>query len=106
MYPVECLNFEIRAKGFAFNQIVQQISQLANSYVWPIALGNIGWKTYIYFIAWDSFQAFVAWFVLVETKGRTLEELNEVFNSRNPRKASLAVKKVALDHNANVMVVE
>lgn len=38
MYPVECLNFEIRAKGFAFNQIVQQISQLANSYVWPIAL--------------------------------------------------------------------
>lgn len=69
-------------------------------------IGNIGWKTYIFFIAWDSFQAFVAWFVLVETKGRTLEELNEVFNSRNPRKASLAVKKVALDQNANVMVVE
>lgn len=29
----------------------------------------------------------------VETKGRTLEELDAIFESKNPRKASLAANK-------------
>lgn len=63
----------------------------------PVAIAKSGWHTYIIFIVWDLFKACVVYFFLVETKGRTLEELSAVFASKNPRKASLAIQKVNLE---------
>lgn len=37
---------------------------------------------------WDLFEFAVIYFLFVETKGRTLEELDAVFEAKNPRKAS------------------
>lgn len=46
------------------------------------------------------------YFFFVETKGLTLEEMDEIFESKNPRKASTFVKKVKLqtvvDEDGNV----
>jgi len=42
----------------------------------------------------------------IETKGRTLEELDEIFQAKNPRKASTEKKKIALDANANIVEVQ
>jgi hypothetical protein len=42
-------------------------------------------------VGWDIFEFFVIYFFFVETKGRTLEELDSVFESKNPRKASTQV---------------
>lgn len=36
------------------------------------------------------------YFFFVETKGLTLEEMDEIFEAKNPRKASTDVKKVKL----------
>lgn len=41
-------------------------------------------------------QAIYYYFVMVETKGHTLEELNLIFQSRNPRKAA-SLKKEEVD---------
>lgn len=54
----------------------------------PIALGNIGYKYVYVFVAWDTIEA-GAWYLLgVEAKGRTLEELEWVYDQKNPVKAS------------------
>jgi len=39
----------------------------------------------------------IVWFTKVETNGRTLEELSEVFAAKNPRKASTQKRKVEFD---------
>jgi hypothetical protein len=41
-----------------------------------------------------------------ETKKRTLEELDDIFNSPNPRNASLIKKKIAADTYGNIVEVE
>lgn len=81
----------------AFSSVMTNIARLVNQFGMPVALANIGYHTYIIFIFWDVFEAANVYFFLVETKGRTLEELNAVFKAKNPRKASLAIKKVDLD---------
>ncbi|MCJ1392892.1 hypothetical protein MMC18_005764 [Xylographa bjoerkii] len=106
LYPVECLSYEQRAKGMAFSSLVVNSALMVNQFGLPVAIGNIGWKLYFVFIGWTLIESAVVFFFLVETKGRTLEELDEIFNAPNPRKASLAVKKVTLDSEAHVLNVE
>ena len=60
----------------------------------PIALKNIGYWFYVFFVFWDLFQFVIMYLFFVETKGRTLEELQEVFEARNPVKASTAKTRV------------
>lgn len=106
LYPVEVLSFEMRAKGMAFSNLALTTAMLINQFAYPIALKNIKWKLYIVFSIWCPIQAFIVWMFIPETKNRTLEELDDIFNAPNPRNASLMKKKVALDAHANIIEVE
>lgn len=106
LYPVEVLSFEMRAKGMAFSSLAVNAAGLLNQFAWPVSLANIGWRTYIVFTIWVAFQAITIYFFIPETKGRTLEELDEIFAAPNPTKASLERKKIALDDHHNVVAVE
>ncbi|KAL1630341.1 hypothetical protein SLS56_005013 [Neofusicoccum ribis] len=106
LYPVEVLSFEMRAKGMAFSSFALNAAMLLNQFAWPVSMEKIGWRTYIIFVIWDSIQAGVIYFFIPETKNRTLEELDDIFHAKNPTKASLQKRKVALDANANVVGVE
>jgi hypothetical protein len=44
--------------------------------VFPISLTNIGWKIYMINASWDVLVVFFIWWYWVETKGRTLEEID------------------------------
>ncbi len=44
-----------------------------------IALDAIGWKYYIIFIISDLGQAVIGYFIMVETKGLTLEDIEVLF---------------------------
>jgi sugar porter (SP) family MFS transporter len=72
LYPVECLSFEMRAKGMAFSSLATNVAGLLNQFAWPVSLQNIGWQTYIVFTVWDAVQALVIWMWIPETKGRTV----------------------------------
>jgi len=103
LYPVEVLSFEMRAKGMAFSNLFVSIGGLVNQFGFPVALQNIGWETYIVFCVWCAVQTVIIYFLIPETKNRTLEELDAIFNSPNPRKASTEKKKLELDANANIV---
>jgi len=106
LYPVEVLSFEMRAKGMAFSSLFTSIGLLANQFGVPVALTNIAWRTYIVFCCWCAVQAAIIYFMIPETKNRTLEELDDIFNAKNPRKASTEKKKLEIDEHANVVHVD
>ncbi|KAG4419453.1 hypothetical protein IFR04_007410 [Cadophora malorum] len=106
LYPVEVLSFEMRAKGMAFSNLFVTCGTLVNQFGFPVALDNIQWKTYIVFMVWCLIQAAIIWYFIPETKNRTLEELDEIFSAKNPRKASTAKKALNLDEHNNVVGVE
>ncbi|KAF8229684.1 general substrate transporter [Tricholoma matsutake] len=84
LYPAEVLSYEMRAKGLAFLGIITQLASLVNTFGLPVALQRIGWKVYIIFCIWDVFEVVMIYFFVVETRGFTLEEINEIFEHPNP----------------------
>ncbi|BFZ60441.1 hypothetical protein YB2330_001477 [Saitoella coloradoensis] len=93
-YIVECLPMETRANGNALGQLISNIASAVGSYSGSAAMGSIGYWYYLVFVFWDMIEWTVIYFFFVETKGRTLEELNEVFEAANPVKKSLEPRSV------------
>ncbi|KAH8916304.1 general substrate transporter [Atractiella rhizophila] len=105
LYPAECLENGIRAKGVAAKIVVVSCVAFISLYCTPIGLENIGWRYVIVYVGWDCIAATIWYFIAVETVGRTLEELDEVFSAPNPVKASKQKRKVALRRTGEAVVV-
>ena len=59
-----------------------------------MGLEHLGYKYYFVFVAWDVCAAGL-WFLFgVETRGRTLEELDATFNEKWPAMASARPRAV------------
>lgn len=106
LYPVEVLSFEMRAKGMGFAGFAVAAAMLLNQFAWPVAMEKIGWHTYIIFTVWCGIQSIVIYFFIPETKNRTLEELDEIFNSKNPVRASIAKKRLGFDAYGEVVNIQ
>jgi MFS family permease len=72
LYPVEVLSYEMRAKGMGFSSLFTSCGTLVNQFGFPVALANIGWKTYIVFLIWCFVQSFLIYLFMPETKNRTV----------------------------------
>ncbi|KAJ7930119.1 general substrate transporter [Mycena leptocephala] len=93
LYPAECLNFSARSKGLALFALIGSLAALVNNFGGAIAFQKIGWKYMLVFAVWDVVETIVIWFCAVETKGRTLEELDEIFEDHHPVNASLTKRR-------------
>jgi MFS family permease len=113
--PTEALETTTRAKGLAASGFIVNAMGFINQFAGPRALHNIGYKYIYVFVGWDIFEALM-WYLFgyvsslfrlmmiirytntqissVESQGRTLEQLEWVYNQPNPVKASLKVDKV------------
>ncbi|GAB1310672.1 Lactose permease [Madurella fahalii] len=101
--PTEALETTTRAKGLALSGFIVNALGFINQFAGPYALGNIGYKYIFVFVGWDCVEA-LAWFLFgVESQGRTLEQLEWVYNQPNPVKASLKVDKVILAEDGKVV---
>ena len=69
--------------------ILSNCANLYNTYVTAIALDSIDWRYYLIFVGLNVVYSGVWYFFGVETRGRTLEELDEVFDSKFPPRAAL-----------------
>jgi MFS family permease len=74
----EVFPLSLRAKGMGFSSAVNWLMNFVVATITPIALQNIGYGTYLLFMAFMILGALWAFFLLPELKNRTLEEVSRV----------------------------
>ncbi|KAK0119977.1 hypothetical protein ONS95_011401 [Cadophora gregata] len=94
MYIAETLPTETRAKGTAVGNLGSSIASTIIQYSSGPAFKEISYYFYLVFVVWDLIEALVIYLYFVETKDRTLEELEEVFSDPHPVKKSLQKRSV------------
>ncbi|RTE78994.1 hypothetical protein BHE90_006499 [Fusarium euwallaceae] len=77
--PPEVFTTELRAKANAIVQVVHYSISLIITQCSPIALAEVGWKYYILFVLTNALCAVVFAFAYPETRGKSLEEIDEIF---------------------------
>ncbi|KAI8671896.1 MFS domain-containing protein [Fusarium keratoplasticum] len=95
MYIVETLTTATRAKGTAVSNLTSAAASVVIQYSSAPAFEDIGYYFYIFFVFWDIFEGIFIYFYFPETKERTLEEMDEVFEAKNPVKKSLMKRDTA-----------
>ncbi|KAJ8090204.1 hypothetical protein AAF712_006187 [Marasmius tenuissimus] len=106
LYCAEVMSQDMRAKGMAVHILISNCAGFINTFANSVGLKNLGWKYYFVFVGWNI-CASILWFLFcVETRGRTLEELDEVFNQSWPARASAKKVKVAVKETGDVEVLD
>lgn len=91
-YPVEIFPYTLRGRGLTVSYLSAFVGLILGNQVNSIAMSNIGWKYYILFCCLLGLMFVLVWFLFPETKGRTLEEIAEVFEERNQKSSSEDLK--------------
>jgi hypothetical protein len=58
------------------------------------------------FVGWDIIESIIWYFAAVETVGRSLEELEEIFSAPNPVKESQKKMVIAIKNDGHVAAVK
>ena len=103
---MECLENRTRAKGSGLNFLFLNVAMVVNTYGISVGIEKIGWKLYLVYIIWICVEMVAIYFFFVETAGKTLEELKEIFEAPNPRNASLKKTRVDIDESGAVVSFE
>lgn len=80
LYPPEVLNYPIRANGLGLNMFTMYGAGCVMVFAMPFALESLGWKTYMMNASWNVALLVFIYFFWAETKGKTLEEIDEIFD--------------------------
>lgn len=83
--PSEVFSNATRAKGVALSTSVVWISNFIVGVATPPMLESAGFGTYVFFAIFCGLAAIWAWFLVPETSGRSLEEMDEVFNDASAK---------------------
>jgi hypothetical protein len=78
---------------------------VVNTYGIAVGIEAIGWKLYLVYIVWIVVEMVVIFFFFVETAGKTLEEMSEIFEAKNPVKKSLEKTRINVDDSGRVMSI-
>ncbi|RSH94246.1 hypothetical protein EHS25_004049 [Saitozyma podzolica] len=103
--PAEALETTMRAKGLAASGIIVSAIGFINQFAGPVALQNMGYKYIWIFVGWDIVESGLWYIFGVESQGRTLEQLEWVYNQKYPVKASLKADKVVVQADGHVSEV-
>ena len=80
-YPAELYSLKVRGKAVSLATATNWLFNFALAFAVPPGLSSIAWKTYFIFGTFN-FAAFIhVFFMFPETVGRTLEEVEEIFES-------------------------
>ncbi len=99
LYMTEISTYQLRSKLMNINIFGQQVAGVYNGFVNSIAMDAIEWKYYIVYCCILAVELVVSYLTFVETSGRTLEEMAEVFGeSIGDHGFTLAQKKNEVKH--------
>ncbi|KAK8120031.1 general substrate transporter [Apiospora kogelbergensis] len=104
VYPAEIFPVEARALGNAITTFTNWTVNLIFAQFSPAALANIGFRYFYVFFALNLVAFTCYWFFFPETKGRTLEQMDELFGDQlvphamqDETAAAIALEKHGLD---------
>ncbi|KAK8045609.1 general substrate transporter [Apiospora rasikravindrae] len=106
LYAVEVLDNRMRAKGSGLNFLFLNVAMVVNTYGISVGMEKIQWRLYLVYIGWICVELVIIYFFFVETAGKTLEEMTEIFEAPNPRKASTRKVKLEVDQAGRVVGVD
>ncbi|KAH8665714.1 general substrate transporter [Tricladium varicosporioides] len=93
-YPTEILPYSMRTKGLSVMVAIGQALLIVSQYANPVAIENIGWKYWIFFMGMLVLFIAMVWFTYPETKGLTLEELAGLFEEGGVGSAVVGIEKM------------
>ncbi|KAJ5800254.1 uncharacterized protein N7518_002322 [Penicillium psychrosexuale] len=79
VYISEIFPTRLRSYGVGCGSATQWLFNFVVTYVTPSAIGNLGWRTFIMFGCFCFIMAIWVFLVVRETKGRSLEEMDVLF---------------------------
>lgn len=79
LYPTEILPFRLRAMGLSILVFATKAASFFNQFVNPIGMDSLGWKYYLVYVGWLLVEIAVFYFLYPETRGYTLETIQEAF---------------------------
>ncbi|RDW86049.1 putative MFS lactose permease [Aspergillus mulundensis] len=100
--PAEALETTTRAKGLALSGFLVSGTSFISQYASPIALGDISTNYFWIFVGWDVIESACWYFFGVEAQGRTLEELEHIYQQPSPVKASKKRDHVVVQQDGHV----
>ncbi|KAK6198362.1 RNA binding protein, heterogenous nuclear RNP-K like protein [Pestalotiopsis sp. IQ-011] len=77
--PAEIFPASLRAKGVAYSTMSNWLNNFIIGLITPPLIQNTGYGTYVFFCVFCVLALVWVWFVVPETNGRTLEQMDEVF---------------------------
>ncbi|RDW60651.1 hypothetical protein BP6252_12034 [Coleophoma cylindrospora] len=106
VYPSEILPLRLRQRGSSVSTACNWIMNYMIVQITPIAINNIGYRTYIIFAALNACWIPIIYFFFPETKGLELEDIDRLFAKGDDARGALAptedgegsVKGGILDH--------
>ena len=102
--PPEVFSNASRSKGVALATCLNWLSNSTVGIATPPMISSIGFGTYVFFAFWCTLAGIWATFLVPETKGRTLEQMDEIFGDTSGQEEKEIVRLAAL--SAHRMVVE
>jgi len=101
VYPAEIFPVEVRALGNAITTFTNWFFNLIFAQFSPQALASIGFRYFYVFFVFNVIAAVVYWVFYPETKGKTLEQMDELFGDQlvphalqDPKAAELAMEEI------------
>ncbi|KAJ5089165.1 hypothetical protein N7532_007849 [Penicillium argentinense] len=83
LYTAEIFPNRIREGGVAMGTATQWLFNFVFSQITPHAVNNLKWRTFLMFAIFNWALVVYVWFFIKETKGRSLEEMELIFNARH-----------------------
>ncbi|KAI1750315.1 general substrate transporter [Xylaria castorea] len=83
-YPAEIFPSKVRAKAVSLSTAANWFWNMILAFAVPPLLWSINWKMYLIFAAFNGAACIHMTLMAPETKGYTLEEMDEVFDSGRP----------------------
>ncbi|PGH07084.1 hypothetical protein AJ79_06362 [Helicocarpus griseus UAMH5409] len=83
IYVSESMPLRHRHTGVGLSMSSQWLMAFLTVYAGPIAVANVGWKTWIWFAVFNVIGFPYVYFFIRETRGRSLENMNDLFGDEH-----------------------
>lgn len=105
IFAAEVFPTRVRSFAMMFPTSTQYLGQFVVVYSLPYMVNSIQYGTYLFYAAWMVVGFVFTYFLLPETKGVTLEDMDLLFDARAPVWARAARQRYETAHAAGVTAV-